>query len=74
MQRTNLALILTAIIAVGCGSGDEQEEADRETVFDPLVNTLEEAEAVNDVALEQKERMDEALRQMEGEQDEPERR
>ena len=62
--------VVAAIAMAACGSGEPDREADRETVFDPLVDTLEEAEAINDVALEQKARMDEALREMEGEEDE----
>lgn len=65
-------LILAGVLAAGCGSGDREEEVDRETVFDPLVDTLDQAEAVNDLTLEHKSRMDEALDEMEGDDDEPE--
>lgn len=73
---THTALTITLMIGLGlvaCGGSDDAvDEADRETVFDPLVQTLEEAEGLDDMALEQKARMDEALRQIEGDDREPE--
>lgn len=73
MKTTRVIAVFTfSLLLCACGSDKAEEEADRETVFDPLTNTLEEAEQLNDVALEQKARMDEALRQMEGEEEEPE--
>ena len=72
MRCIGLAVLLvSAAMLGGCGS-DEKDEEDRETVFDPLLDTLEEAEQLNDIALEQKARMDEALRQAEGCEEKPE--
>lgn len=65
------AMAVTGLAA--CGSTeDDAPEPDRETVFDPLVESLEKAEQVEDLALEQKRRMDDALRQIEGGDEDPE--
>ena len=70
--RTGCVVAVFGLLAVGCGSGEPENSEDRETVFDPLVDTLEQAEAVEDVAAEQKVRLDRALREAEGEEDDPE--
>lgn len=68
------ALLLCGAFLCGCGGSDKGDDAaEREGVFDPLTNTLEEAEQVEDLVLQQKQQMDDALRRMEGEEDEPER-
>ena len=61
-------VIVLFSLALGACGGDEVAEpaVDRETVFDPLVDTLDRAEAVEDLALEQKNRLDDALQRMEG--------
>ncbi len=68
MIRTATQLmVLLAVGLAGCGSsGEDEERVDRETVFDPLVDTLEQAEQVEDLALEQKRRLDDALQEIEG--------
>lgn len=66
-------LLLFAALLQGCGSPENEDAAtERDGVFDPLTNTLEEAEQVEELVLKQKQQMDEALRRMEGEEDEPE--
>ena len=72
MKPMLVAVTLLSFALTACGGSEQAEQdEDRETVFDPLVETIDRAEAVNDVAVEQKERMDEALREMEGEDEEP---
>jgi hypothetical protein len=46
----------------GC-NGSEPETAEPETVFDPMVEALEKAEAVQDLDLERKRRIDAELEQ-----------
>lgn len=71
---TNARSLLACAVLLGCGPAEEPpERADRETVFDPLVDTLEQAEQLEDSVLQQKEQMDQALRRLEGEEEEPER-
>ena len=66
-------ILLLGSVLPGCGSPEDTTgDTDRETVFDPLVETLDEAERVEDVVLQQKQQMDEALRRLEGEEEEPE--
>ncbi|MGH8223246.1 MAG: hypothetical protein ACREQZ_09770 [Woeseiaceae bacterium] len=64
-----LSMIVTMTMLAACGGSDDRDTADaeeeRETVFDPLTDALGEAEAVEDAALEHKQRMDEALRRVE---------
>ena len=74
MQRLPYVwILLVSSVLPGCGAPeDTTADTDRETVFDPLVETLDEAEQVEDVVLQQKRQMDEALRSMEGEEGEPE--
>jgi hypothetical protein len=65
-----IAVVLSLVLA-GCGSSDDAatEAEDRETVFDPMIETLEKAEAVEDLVMQQKKDMDAALDRMEGETD-----
>ena len=50
-----------AVIA-GCG-GSETESVEPETVFDPLVETLDKAKATQDLEQDRKRRIDEQLEQ-----------
>jgi len=69
--------IFLLLVMVACGSSENTEteateaEAtqDTETVFDPLLETIDKAKAVEDIVMQQKEQMDEALKEMEGETD-----
>lgn len=69
--------ILLLLMMVACGSsentGTETTEAkemeNTETVFDPLLKTIDKAKAVEDIVMQQKEQMDKALKEMEGETD-----
>ena len=67
-------LIFILLGLIGCDSTEktEAEQEDRETVFDPLVESLDKAREVEDIVMQQKRDMDAALEQMEGETDDPE--
>lgn len=60
MKRFMLA---TLFVLAACGS---EKKAENEAVFDPLVETIDKAEAVEDAALKHKEEMDKRLKEMEG--------
>lgn len=62
-------LALTAVLVAACGGGgepaaEEAEGASRETVFDPLVDTLDRSrgvqQTIDERAAEQRRRLDEA--------------
>ncbi|NOX68474.1 MAG: hypothetical protein GXP15_04755 [Gammaproteobacteria bacterium] len=73
--------ILLLLVMVACGSSrntDEKSETEVtdaeateevESVFDPLVQSIDKANAVEDIVMQQKLQMDEALKEMEGETD-----
>lgn len=69
--------IFLLLVMVACGSSENteteateaKEMEDTETVFDPLLKSIDKAEAVEDIVMQQKEQMDKALREMEGETD-----
>ena len=69
--------IFLLLLLVGCGSSedtetdstDATEAQDVETVFDPLIESIDKAKAVEDIVMQQKQQMDEALKKMEGETD-----
>jgi hypothetical protein len=65
--------VITLLALAGCteSSTESEPEAvyeDRETVFDPMVSTIDKAKQVEQQVLDQKIKMDEALEKMEGEQ------
>lgn len=64
------AIILCLVLA-GCGSSEDAatEAEDIETIFDPLVETIDKAAEVEDLVFQQKQDMDDALKRMEGETD-----
>jgi len=69
--------IFLLLMLVGCGSSedtetdttDATEAQDVETVFDPLLESIDKAKAVEGIVMQQKQQMDEALKKMEGETD-----
>jgi hypothetical protein len=71
MKLVAITLCLTLTMLTACGSPDEgsAEAEDKETVFDPMVETIDKAAAVEDIMMQQKADMDEALRRAEGEVD-----
>ena len=72
--------IVLFLMLVGCSSPDESKTElenetaaeDRETVFDPLVKSLDRAKALEDIVMQQKRDMDAALKRMEGGEEDPE--
>lgn len=67
MKTLILAMCLTL---VGCGGGnsaDESNEAeeDQETIFDPLLGTLDKANAVEGQLMDSKDRTDQAIAESE---------
>ena len=54
---------LAGLIGLAGCNGSEPESAEPETVFDPMVEALDKAEAVQDLDLERKRRIDEQLEQ-----------
>ena len=64
VSRLLTLTLTTALGACGSDSADKERE-DVETLFDPLTETLDRAEDVEDMSLEHKKAMDERMRQME---------
>ncbi len=56
-------IALAGLIGLAGCNGSEPEPAEPETVFDPMLDTLNKAEAVQDLDLERKRRIDEELEQ-----------
>jgi hypothetical protein len=72
MRIIALTLCLTLL---GCGSSSDpetEEVEDKETVFDPLVENLDKANAVEEQIMEQKRQMDKAIAESEGVSDDTE--
>ena len=59
-----IALLLTGVFLVACGGGEK--EADREGVFDPMVESIDKAKEVEDAVMKHKEEIDKRLKEMEG--------
>ena len=62
-------VVIVVLVLAGCTSSDDAatEAEDRETVFDPMIETIDKAEEVEDLIMQQKKDMDAALDRMEGE-------
>ena len=71
MKFVAFIMCLTLTMLTACGSPDEgsAEAEDKETVFDPMVETIDKAAEVEDLLMQQKVDMDEALKRAEGEID-----
>jgi len=57
--------ILTCLVLAACGGGADDSKDDEQKVFEPLIESVDKAKAVEDTVLQQKEDMDEAMRRME---------
>lgn len=69
----NILLLAGALLIVGCGSADNASgpvddkgasgasDAPEETVFDPMVGTMDRARGVEDLGMSRKDEMDAAL-------------
>lgn len=73
MKRSTLTAWLVTVCLLGaCGGTDNPSSGDeRDGAFEPMTRTLDDAEKVEEQVLRQKEQVDEALRRMEGGDDEP---
>jgi hypothetical protein len=63
-----LTLIVFCLMLSACGNETADETAtkeDEETVFDPLIESVEKAKGVEDTVMQQKKDMDEAMQRME---------
>ena len=63
-----LTLIVFSQMLAACGNepaDDATTQDDEETVFEPLIESVEKAKGVEDTVMQQKEDMDEAMQQME---------
>jgi hypothetical protein len=71
MKFVAIIMCLTLTMLTACSSPDEEsaEAEDKESVFDPMVETIDKAAEVEDLLMQQKADMDEALRRAEGEVD-----
>ena len=66
----HLLLLICCLFLFACSEpADTTPPEDRATVFDPLLQDLEKAKAVEALALEQKDKIDEAMKKANGEQD-----
>ena len=63
------AAAVAAMLALGACGGASQEE-DKETVFDPLVDNIDKAKEVEEQVMQQKEKLDAAMKAAEGDADE----
>ena len=69
-----LTLIMFCLTLSACGNepaDDAASKEDEETVFDPLIESVDKAKGVEDTVMQQKEDMDEAMQQMEEGMEEP---
>jgi hypothetical protein len=64
-----MRIVFTVLVLAlaGCGGGSESraEREDIDTVFDPMVDTIDQAKQVEEQVMEHKRQMDEAIRKME---------
>ncbi len=68
MKTSALTIVLSAVLILFAGCGSESNEADaprKETVFDPLVGTLDRAKSVEQLPEEHKARLDEQIQESE---------
>lgn len=74
-MKTDVWLVLAMIAALGaCGGSSsdqniETEEVEEETVFDPMVETIDRAHAIEDLAAQRRDDIDKAIEDTEGDDD-----
>lgn len=59
---------VTCLFVIGCSDGSRDKE--EEGVFDPMVKTIDRATEVQEIGLEHKDQLDEALKEAEGQRQE----
>jgi len=64
MRILKTVLLCFALTACGGGSSNETDE-EQAKVFDPLIQSLDKAKAVEETVLQQKQDMDDAMKRME---------
>jgi hypothetical protein len=57
--------ILLCLALTACGNASDNSEREEEKVFDPLIQSVDKAKAVEDTVLQQKQDMDDAMKRME---------
>ncbi|MEQ9562308.1 MAG: hypothetical protein RLN69_07295 [Woeseiaceae bacterium] len=60
-----VASILLCLALTACGNDPDNSGRDEEKVFDPLIESVDKAQAVEDTVLQQKQDMDDAVQRME---------
>ena len=62
-----IPVLALSLIIAGCGGGsDTAKEEESEGVFDPMVETIDKANAVEQQLMDQKDQMDQAIKDAEG--------
>jgi hypothetical protein len=65
-----IPVILTCVLLVTCGESEDAKRAqERETVFDPLMQQVDKAKAVEEIVEQHKRDLDEALGKTDGRDD-----
>jgi hypothetical protein len=65
MDMKTVAAILLCLAMSACGNASDNSEREEEKVFDPLIQSVDKAKAVEDTVLQQKQDMDDAMKRME---------
>ena len=72
MKTTIRVAVIAAVLTLGAcgGSASEDEDKDKETVFDPMVDNIDKAREVEEQVMQQKQQLDAAIKAAEGDVDE----
>ncbi len=71
LQVWRAGAVVLALAVAGCGGSESEEPEQRDSVFDPMVQTMDRARQVEELNKERKAALDAALERSEGdEQDE----
>lgn len=71
MRTVTILVACLVLTACGGASDDAERDAGEEKVFDPLIQSVDKAKAVEDTVEQHKRDMDEAMKRMEEGQDDP---
>lgn len=64
-MKVHVTWVLCLLLAACGGESRDETDAKEEKVFDPLIQSVDKAKAVEDTVLQHKEDMDDALQKME---------